>query len=566
MKNIRIILVLIFFSLVIILWTVNRDSQNEDKFIAQDGQIKIDEIADKTVYRLKGDWEFYPNEFLMEQAQPDNLIVQYRTIEHLWLNESSFNNGLGYASYRLEINGLNPDSDYGILLEEAGSNYQLWVNNKKLLSNGTIVRNALLSRGETYTQKNVFRSDGNGNVIIVLEVSNFTKTDGGVQFAPLIGNLNEITQYYETSLIVEIFVFSAMISLSMVFLMLAIIVKDKRSFYMSVLALLFSLRVVSTGNHLIYMLIPYFNLPLIWMLRIEYLSVFLMLPILTLLTNTFEAYSFNQLYRNISYTILGLFILFSLVVNHAALEWMYIVFQALIGLYGIHYLYYTFVSYQKAHFDLISIILIGISIISGVVSVYYFQDTRYSFYFMVFIFTLFIATTVLHRFSIINTRTQHLENIIKIDPLTKLWNRAYLSELKFDLSKYEENDVFYTIFIDLNNFKDINDKYGHKVGDEVLRFTARRLRNSCHESDMIFRLGGDEFVIIAHMKESSAIEKVIKRLRDNFIEPFTISDIHITLSLAMGYQAFNPKTDDLDMIISMSDKKMYEDKRRQSNQ
>lgn len=565
MKNIRIILVLIVFSLVIILWAVNKDNQTEDKFVAQDGKIKIEEIKDQTVYRLNGDWEFYPNVFLMEQTHSDNVIVEYRAIEHLWINESSFDNGLGYASYRLEINGLNPDKDYGILLEEAGSNYQLWVNDEIRLSNGEIVKNALLSIGETYTQKNVFRSDEKGNVIIVLEVSNFVRTDGEDKFAPLIGSLNAITKYYESSLMVELFVFSAMISVSMIFLMLAIIVKDKRSLYMSVIALLFSLRVISTGNHLIYMLLPNYNLPLIWVLRLEYISVFLMLPVLNLLTNTFEAFSFSQLYRNLSYSILILFILLGIVVNHSGLQWLYLIFQVLIGLYGIHYLYYTFLSYRKSHLDLISIIVIGISIISGLVSVYYFQDVRYSFYFMVFIFTLFIATTVLQRFSIINTRSQHLENIVKIDPLTKLWNRSYLSELKFDLSKYEENDIFYTIFIDLNNFKDINDKYGHKIGDEVLRFTARRLRNSCHESDMIFRLGGDEFIIIAHMKED-AIEKVIKRLRDNFIEPFMISDIHIRLSLAIGYQVFNPKIDDLDMIISMSDKKMYEDKRRQSNQ
>jgi diguanylate cyclase (GGDEF)-like protein len=565
MKNIRITLVLILFSLVIILWFVNKDNQFEDKLIAQDGQIKIDEISDQTVYRLNGEWEFYPNVFLMEQTESYDVKVLYRAFEHLWINESSFENGLGYASYRLEINGLDPETDYGILLEEAGSNYQLWVNHKILLSNGTIEKNALLSKGKTYTQKNVFRSDENGNVIIVLEVSNFTRTDGGVKIAPLIGNLYEISQYYETSLMVELFVFSAMISLSMIFLMLGIIVKDIRSFYMSVLALLFSLRVVSTGNHLLYMLIPSYDLPLIWMLRLEYLSVFLMLPIFNLLTNTFEIFSFNQRYRNISYSVLVLFILFGVIVNHSGLEWMYFIFQVLIGFYGIHYLYNLFLSYRNANLDLISIIALGISFISGLVSVYYFQDVRYSFYFIIFIFTLFIATTVLHRFSIINTRTQHLENIVKIDPLTKLWNRAYLSELKFDLSKYEENDVFYTIFIDLNNFKDINDRYGHKIGDEVLRLTARRLRNNCHESDLIFRLGGDEFIIIAHMKESSAIEKVIKRLRDNFSEPFTVAEISITLSLALGYQVFDPKTDDLETIISMSDEKMYEDKRRQAN-
>ena len=121
------------------------------------------------------------------------------------------------------------------------------------------------------------------------------------------------------------------------------------------------------------------------------------------------------------------------------------------------------------------------------------------------------------------------------------------------------------LFIDLNGFKEINDEYGHKIGDEVLRITARRLRNSCHETDMIFRMGGDEFVIIAHMKEMNSIEKVIKRIRDNFNEPFAIGELKLNLSLAIGYHQFVPNTDDLETIISMSDKKMYEDKRRRSN-
>ncbi|NTW90672.1 MAG: diguanylate cyclase, partial [Erysipelotrichaceae bacterium] len=84
--------------------------------------------------------------------------------------------------------------------------------------------------------------------------------------------------------------------------------------------------------------------------------------------------------------------------------------------------------------------------------------------------------------------------------------------------------------------------------------------------DMIFRLGGDEFIVIARMKSGNSIEKVIKRIRDNFKEPFTLVDIKLNLSLAIGYQEFNPSMDDIESIIAISDKKMYEDKRRQINQ
>ena len=67
------------------------------------------------------------------------------------------------------------------------------------------------------------------------------------------------------------------------------------------------------------------------------------------------------------------------------------------------------------------------------------------------------------------------------------------------------------------------------------------------------------------MKDANSIEKVIKRIRDNFIDPFSIEDFVINLSLAIGYHQYNPNTDDLETIIAMSDKKMYEDKRKQTN-
>lgn len=568
MKNIRIILVLMGFSILIFFWTINQEnSQNENEIVAQKGRVNINEFKDSTVYRLKGEWEFYPSVLIQENKDSlDHLSVQYRQIEHIWIDDVEFDNGLGYATYRLYVSGLDPNMPYGILLEDAGSSYQLSVNNKLILQNGVISKNELLSSGASYTDKNVFSSNEKGIASIVLEVSNYERVDGGVYFAPLIGTVDEIIYYYETSLIIEMFVFSILISITMIFLLLAVIVKDERSFYMSMLAGLFAIRVISTGNHIIYLLNPLFEFPLIWVLRLEYLSVFLMLPIFTLLANTFKIFKFNQLYRNISYGFIITFILMGLVLDHSGLVFIYLIFQILVGGYGLHFLYYTFISYRNAHLNLVSIIVLGLSIIGALISIFFIQDTRYSFYFMVFIFTLFIATTVLYRFSIIHSRTEHLENIVKIDPLTKLWNRAYLSELKFDATKYNANEIFYVLFIDLNDFKEINDKYGHKIGDEVLRITARRLRNSCHESDMIFRLGGDEFIVIAHMKESSAIEKVIKRLRDNFNEPFTIGDLKLNLSLAIGYHAFNPEVDNFESVIALSDMKMYEDKRRQSNQ
>ncbi len=567
MKNIRIIVVLVAFSLVLFFWTLSKDSINEIDLYANNGQLKINEINDKNVYRLNGEWEFYPSVFLLDDSDVlYKLTPDYKQLSHAWQDDDNFENGSGYATYRLTLNGLDPDEEYGILLEEAGSSYQLWVNDELKLSNGEIAKNALISKGASYTDKNVFRSDEAGNATIVLEVSNYTLSDGSIKFAPMIGTVDDVYYFFETSLIVEMFVFSSLTMVTVIFILLAIIVKDRRSLFMASLCALFALRVISTGNHIIYLLNPYYEFSLIWILRFEYLSVFLMLPVFTLLANTFKVFNFSKRYQDISYGLLVFFPVVSIMVDHSGLEFIYLIFQVLVALYGIHFLYHTITSYRKEHLGISSIIILSISIIGSLVSLFYFNDSRYAAYFLIFIFLLFINTTVLTRFSIIHSRSEHLENIVKIDPLTKLWNRSYLNELKFEPSKYDLDEIIYVLFIDLNGFKEINDKHGHKVGDEVLRITARRLRNSCHESDMIFRLGGDEFIVIARMKSGNSIEKVIKRIRDNFKEPFTLVDIKLNLSLAIGYQEFNPSMDDIESIIAISDKKMYEDKRRQVNQ
>lgn len=567
MRKFKIITFLLVFSLVAYIWSLNKDFQKIEDLESKSGTLAIEEVKPNTLYRLKGEWNFYPRTFVIEDDLSQKEVNQdFRNIEHNWNTESSLENGYGYATYRLLLTGLDPDMEYGLLLEESGSSYRLSVNGKKILSNGIIGKNSLTTKGESFTDKDVFKSDLNGNADIIIEISNYEKVNSGFTFAPLFGDFDDILYFYETSLIVEIFAFSATFSFGVLFLLINLIIKDRRSLFMSILAFLFAIRIMSTGNHTIYLLSPYLNLPLIWVLRLEYLSAFLMLPTFNLLSNTFTIFRFKQWYRTVSYSLIIFFIFASVLLNHAGLEFLYLLFQVLIGLYGVHYLYSAYIAYRKESFSLYRILVIIISIASAMISNYLIQDSRYSFYFMIMIFTLFVAATVIHRFSIISERTMHLENIVKIDPLTKLWNRSYLNELKFDMSKYESSDHFFVLFIDLNGFKEINDEYGHKIGDEVLRITARRLRNSCHETDMIFRMGGDEFVIIAHMKEMNSIEKVIKRIRDNFNEPFAIGELKLNLSLAIGYHQFVPYTDDLETIISMSDKKMYEDKRRQSNQ
>lgn len=144
------------------------------------------------------------------------------------------------------------------------------------------------------------------------------------------------------------------------------------------------------------------------------------------------------------------------------------------------------------------------------------------------------------------------KNLCICDALTGLYNRRKLEE---DLQRYIElnerhNINFSVMMIDINDFKNINDNRGHKIGDKVLREVARCLQDNVRKSDRVYRLAGDEFIIIfSHHKDKQAI---IKRMRT------ALNDMNIHISI--GYCDLKDKF--CKDIIDVIDKRMYEEKRR----
>jgi PleD family two-component response regulator len=126
------------------------------------------------------------------------------------------------------------------------------------------------------------------------------------------------------------------------------------------------------------------------------------------------------------------------------------------------------------------------------------QDVTNVFYFNLFIsliMTLFIAFAV---YFIIRNYSNKLEKISNIDSLTSISNRRDF-ENKFSvllgLQQRKEQELC-VVFLDIDNFKNINDTLGHKVGDEVLKRIATILKRSVRETDLVARWGGEEFVMV----------------------------------------------------------------------
>ncbi|MEO0156505.1 MAG: diguanylate cyclase, partial [candidate division WOR-3 bacterium] len=148
------------------------------------------------------------------------------------------------------------------------------------------------------------------------------------------------------------------------------------------------------------------------------------------------------------------------------------------------------------------------------------------------------------------------------DELTGLFNRRGFHSLathQVNLSK-KTGKGFYIFYCDLNNMKQLNDRFGHNTGDIMLKQVANLLKNSFRKSDIISRVGGDEFVVLASEAQPESIDVMLNRLRTN-IEKFNETKQYPHISLSIGYAYFNPNdSKTLDDIINIADKMMYEEK------
>ncbi len=123
------------------------------------------------------------------------------------------------------------------------------------------------------------------------------------------------------------------------------------------------------------------------------------------------------------------------------------------------------------------------------------------------------------------------------DALTGLLNRRVLEEaLRREFSRADRYGTPLSIvFLDLDNFKDLNDRYGHDFGDEALKYVAVHLMVMCRESDVVARFGGDEIVIILPSTESEDAFRFADRIQTFFLtNPMRRGETHVTLSLSCG--------------------------------
>lgn len=163
---------------------------------------------------------------------------------------------------------------------------------------------------------------------------------------------------------------------------------------------------------------------------------------------------------------------------------------------------------------------------------------------------------------------EKLNYLAFFDSLTELPNRKMIFdrlELLIRISR-TDNKKFSLIFIDLDNFKRVNDSLGHHAGDMLLKAAVQRLKSVIHQEDLLGRLGGDEFALIVQRKlKENELLAYLETVRESLVDPFTIEESKFIVSASFGVSMYPQDGDSANEIMKSADTAMYKAKENGRN-
>ena len=176
--------------------------------------------------------------------------------------------------------------------------------------------------------------------------------------------------------------------------------------------------------------------------------------------------------------------------------------------------------------------------------------------FFITMVVLFYLFKYIHSFE--KRKQKALEYQANHDYLTNLNNRLYLSKL------FESNQTmapYSLFFIDMDNFKSINDNYGHEYGDKILKEISHRLLTFKKENNYLIRYSGDEFMLISHMTQKDEVKILAQKIIERLSEPYSIEQYQFMLGASIGIAQYPLDGNSFDETKRYADIAMYESKK-----
>ena len=170
------------------------------------------------------------------------------------------------------------------------------------------------------------------------------------------------------------------------------------------------------------------------------------------------------------------------------------------------------------------------------------------------LFVFLVITCIIHK---LRTALENQKEIAGTDPLTSVANRRAfydLANLELNKARRYQTPISF-LYLDIDNFKKINDNFGHQIGDKLLRSVANTIENNIRAIDLIVRFGGDEFGILLAETGAESATRVVGKLKKKLLE--LVRDNGWPVTFSIGVATFISPPGNIDEMIDAADAQMY---------
>lgn len=526
-------------------------------FPVRDGDIKegyVDLVThnlDKEgVMKLNGSWLFYHNAFVSydEIISDDSAYVPELIYVPSDWNEQVINGApvgsYAYGTYRLNIE-VDPVSDkvLGLIVYDVLSAYQLFWNGELVAESGQISTDQEGAIGNILP-KTIYIPVHQKDNTLTMYVSNYLQDAGGLWGEVYVGSAEDIHFMKLSSVALQMFFIGALLMMAFYHVVLFLLSREnKTSLVYGLFMLLLCMRELLVGERLFNHIFPGISFEL--RVSLEYITFYLSGMFFCAFLYYLYIDIFSKWIMKLIVTIMMTFTLITVFTPVSFFSKTLNIFQLIVIFISIYLLYVVVrgFSFENEGSDLIlaGSIIVMAAVINDILYTERMIDTGY-FVSAGVLFLAFCQSIVL---AIINTKTHMqaidyakrnvvLTKMAKTDGLTGLYNhstiyRALAEEVHHALTTQSSLTV---AMLDIDYFKNVNDQYGHKVGDIVLKEVSDLIGACIRDDDVLGRYGGEEFMLILPRTTIDIAERVLERIRETVeAYPFNNGQVQITISI-----------------------------------
>lgn len=528
-----------------------------NKLQARGGEIYLSNVNQQNLYQLSGEWLFTSNSPLLS-ANFSSAASKTVNVPHYFAKDKDMANH-GVGSYQLVLFQLDPSAHYMMYLSKVPSAYNLYVNTKEITGAGRVSNLISTYQPQFTADTAVFMSDANGKAVIQLEVSDFDTISGGLTVPIYFAHADTMVSAITYHQIIETLVISLLVMVGIFFGLFHLVYEEDRSlvFMMGLMWLtaLFTLFHYDVGWSIFLQ-----RLPWTWTNRFYFISMYSFAPLLLWMIDSMPLTKQRPSIRLVAQIWLSVVAVITLTLPNQ----IYAGIESLLHLVSLVAFMYLLIELllsiiRKQEYAFILFASIGF-VLYTYVDMFILLNLSYLFPFALLALGLTYSLHILTRFLMIRRLNKRLEEDVSTDLLTGCKNRFALQRviLSHDMSSSPSKKQA-LLFLDLNDFKMINDQYSHDVGDAILRVVGSRLRSAVRNWGEVYRYGGDEFVLIVGMSENQSIEDMYQKISYHFKQPVIIGIHTFYIKYSLGYSLVDD-TQSMEKSLHISDQKMYEHK------